>query len=273
VIPGTTAEHTPSRGVAFRFILVLTGVALWILCLVPPLSQWSRQYQYVESIQYCLFAISIPALLVAGAPWRRIGLASRSTYQFNADGISAPATRALWLDRVAMSRVGRPAVHRAYVLGTLFCLSAIMWRTVPAVNALVHHPWLAPVESVMLVGVGVALWLDLVESAPLRPGTTRPYRIGMSAMAMWTIWVLAYLSAMSARPWYGAFAHVAGHHLSSDIDQQISAGCMWFLSAGAFLPVIFWNLVHWLQSEEDPDDELYRLMRNQRIFGGVENGE
>jgi cytochrome c oxidase assembly factor CtaG len=268
---GASAEPPNPKGEGFRVALAPLGALLWVLALVPPLSQWAQRYEYVQSIQYCLFAISIPALLVAGAPWRRIGLATRAPYEFNADGIARPTSRALWLDRLAIARYGHPAAHRAYGLGVLFCVTSIVWRTVPAVNALVNHPWLVPVESLTLVGVGVVLWLDLVESRPLRPGPTRPYRIGISAVAMWTVWVLAYLSAMSDRPWYSAFAHVAGPHLSGDIDQQIGAACMWFLSAGAFLPVIYWNLVHWLASEDDPDDELYRLMRNQRIYGGVDS--
>jgi hypothetical protein len=42
---------------------------------------------------------------------------------------------------------------------------------------------------------------------------------------------------------------------------------MWFLSAAAFLPLVFWNLVHWLQSEENPTDELNRMVRRERILG------
>jgi hypothetical protein len=52
-------------------------------------------------------------------------------------------------------------------------------------------------------------------------------------------------------------------------DQQLSTGFMWLLSATAFLPVVFWNLVRWLQSEENPDDELVRIMRRERMFGAL----
>jgi hypothetical protein len=42
---------------------------------------------------------------------------------------------------------------------------------------------------------------------------------------------------------------------------------MWFISASAFMPIIFANLNRWLQSEEDPDEELYQLVRRDRSRG------
>jgi len=30
---------------------------------------------------------------------------------------------------------------------------------------------------------------------------------------------------------------------------------------------VFWNLVHWLQSEENPTDELNRMIRRERSIG------
>jgi hypothetical protein len=44
-------------------------------------------------------------------------------------------------------------------------------------------------------------------------------------------------------------------------------GLIWFISAGAFLPVIFSNLNQWLKSEDDPDDELHQLIRKDRVRG------
>jgi cytochrome c oxidase assembly factor CtaG len=233
-------------------------------------AHWARQYEFVESIRFCLLAVSIPALLVAGAPWRWLGLASRETYVLSADEISRPQTKSGWFDRLATARRGRSGDRQAYVLATLFCATAIFWRTTAAVDAVVSHAWLAPVESVVLVSVGVLLWMDLIESPPMKPGATRPFRIGMAAVCMWTVWVLAYLGAMSGNSWYPSFLHLAGHGLSLAADQQLSTGFMWLLPAGAFLPVVFWNLSHWLQSEENPDDELIRIMRKERMFGTID---
>jgi cytochrome c oxidase assembly factor CtaG len=262
-------EHARAKGEALRVVLAVLGFVLWILCLVPPVSQWSRQYEYVESIQYCLLSISIPALLASGAPWRWLGLASRDAYVFNADGVSAPPVQSRWIDWVALSRLGRLGDRQGYVLATLFCLTTIFWRVAPVVDFAVSHAWLAPIESVALVGVGLLLWLDLVESPPLKPSAARPFRIGMAAVSMWAVWVLAYLGAMSGRSWYPSFVHLAGHGVSLAADQQLSTGFMWLLSAASFLPVVFWNLMHWLQSEENPDDELSRIVRRDKFLGNI----
>ena len=269
MISQTSLEQIQSKREVWRAVLAVSGLILWILCLVPPVSHWARQYEYVESIRFCLFAMSIPALLVAGAPWRWLGLASRANYVIEADAMPAPQSGSRRFDRLATARLGRSGDRQAYFLVTLFCAAAVFWRTAAVVDAVVSHAWLAPIESVILIGVGVLLWLDLIESPPMKPGATRLFRIGMSAVAMWVVWALAYLGAMASNSWYPAFVHVAGHGVSLAADQQMSTGIMWFLSAAAFLPVVFWNLIHWLQSEENPDDELNRMVRKERKFGSL----
>ena len=123
------------------------------------------------------------------------------------------------------------------------------------------------VEAVTLIAVGVGLWLELVESPPLTPRLTRPGRVALAAIAMWTIWILAYLVGLSHASWYQAYPHHAGTGFSLSADQQLTTGMLWFVSACAFMPVVYWNLIRWLQSEEDPDEELHHLMRQERIRG------
>ncbi len=135
------------------------------------------------------------------------------------------------------------------------------------VDALIRHPWLLVVEAVTLVALGTGLWLELVESPPLVPRLSRPHRVALAAVSMWAIWVLAYLVGLSHASWYHAFTHHAGTGLSLSADQQLSTGMMWFISGCAFIPVVFWNLIQWLQSEEDPDEELHHLLRVERLRG------
>jgi cytochrome c oxidase assembly factor CtaG len=149
----------------------------------------------------------------------------------------------------------------------VFVAVALAWRLSPVVDALVRHAWLSIVESLTLVVVGVALWLDLIESDPFKPCTTRPFRIGASAIAMWVIWIDAYVMAMTKSSWYPAFESVSHRALSVSADQQLTAGVLWLFAALTFVPVVFWNLNQWLRSEEDPNDELYRLVRQERTRG------
>jgi cytochrome c oxidase assembly factor CtaG len=149
----------------------------------------------------------------------------------------------------------------------------LLWRSAPAVNALVHHHWLVIFEAVTLSIPTVFLMVEVIESPPLSPGVSRPYRIGLAAVVMWAAWIVAYLAGMSNDSWYTAFHHVAGKGLSANADQQLSTGFVWFLTAAVFVPIVFWNLVHWLQSEEDPNEDMIKLFRQERehgFFGSAE---
>ncbi len=62
---------------AFRDVVLGVAIVLLILCLVPPLATQARRYEFAEAIQYSILGVVIPALVAVGAPWRRLGLASR----------------------------------------------------------------------------------------------------------------------------------------------------------------------------------------------------
>jgi cytochrome c oxidase assembly factor CtaG len=81
---------------------------------------------------------------------------------------------------------------------------------------------------------------------------------------MWTAWVLAYMLAMSNGNWYPGYVHTPGLGVSLVADQQLAAGVIWALATFSFVPVIFWNLVQWLRTDEDADHELNRLVHEER---------
>jgi cytochrome c oxidase assembly factor CtaG len=228
---------------------------------------WTTQYEFAQAIQFCLFAIVVPYLLVAGGPWRWLGLTSNEPFDVNDDGSLVAPRRQLAADRWAQAKARRDGHARSIALLALFVAQAIVWRCAPVVDALIRHPWLSVVESLTLIAGGAFLWLELVDSAPFRAGAPRPYRIGVAAVAMWTVWVIAYLMAMAQNTWYHGFAHVGHALLSRAADQQVTTGLMWFMAAAGFLPIVFVNLYRWLQSEEDPDEELYQLVRKDRTRG------
>ncbi len=255
-------------------MVLAASLAVLVLCLVPPLSTEARRYEFVEAVQYCLLVVVVPALAVIGAPWRRLGLASADAPPAEVDGDSAQVPADLRpVDRLAYGRRRHPEALRSACFAALYLAGAALWRTPAGVNGLVRHPWLVAVEAVTLVPLGMGLWLELVESPPLTPRLSRPYRVALAAVCMWTIWVLAYLVGLSHASWYHAYVHHAGSGLSLSADQQLTTGVMWFISGCAFVPVVFWNLIRWLQSEEDPDEELHRLIRQERIRGRTVDGD
>ena len=88
----------------------------------------------------------------------------------------------------------------------------------------------------------------------------------LAAFVMWAFWILAYVVGLSNHDFYRNFHHVAGG-LSAAADQQIASAVLWFVAAVTFVPVIFWNALMWLKTEEDPDAELLALARAERRRG------
>ena len=263
----TSSEMTvPSKAwvPGFRGYLSILGVLMVLVWMVSPLWGWALKFGFVESIRFSVLGFAAPALIAVGAPWR--GPRPRGDAR---DLNSQPA----WLRRWNSRRVREKAQFRALTAATATIASTIFWRIPAVVSGLVHHPWLVIIEAVTLVVPSVLLMVEIVESPPLSPGISRPYRIGVSAVVMWSTWVVAYLSGMSHDAWYHAFHHVAGRGISAVADQQLSAGFVWFVTAIVFLPIIFWNLVYWLQSEEDPDEDILKLFRQEREHGFFGNAD
>lgn len=257
---------------ALRLTLLLLGLVLLVLSVVPPMATYARRYEFVEAIQFSLLAVIVPLFLASGSPWRRVGLAAAEPPRIGHDGAVEAPGGIRPVDRLALARRRHPEPWRAVVLGGVYLAAVIMWRVPGSVEALVRFPWLVLVEAGTLVPAGLAMWLELVESPPLTPRLSRPHRVGMAAIVMWVIWVLAYLVGLSRGAWYHGFDHSLATGISISADQQLTTGMIWMLSGAAFVPVVFWNLIFWLQSEEDPDDELYRLVRQERNRGpGVES--
>ena len=140
----------------------------------------------------------------------------------------------------------------------------VAWFTPALVAATLHHSWLGMIAVVTLTIGGIGLWLELVASPPLAPRSGHLRRVVLAAVAMWLVWVEAYLLAMSQTAWYSGFVHVSGHGLSLAADQQVAAVVLWFIATMVFTPVIFANAMSWLHAEGDPDDELRRIVREQR---------
>ena len=84
---------------------------------------------------------------------------------------------------------------------------------------------------------------------------------------MWSIWVLAYVLGMaSAKPYAHYHLQLTGS-ASHAADSQIATGILWFIAGCAYVPVVFSNLMLWLRSEENPDEELHRLVAEERRRG------
>jgi len=241
---------------AWRGWCLVAALVVLILALLPPLSAAARRTEYAQALQFALLAVVVPALVAVGAPWRRLGLA----------GHGAPDSSLRFVERRAESRRRHRELPRSLAFIAVDLAVVIAWHTPAVVRAGSEHGWLAPVEAVTLLVFGVGLWLELVPSPPLVPRSGPLRRAVLAALVMWSLWVLAYVVGMSNHDFYPNFSHVAGG-LSAASDQQIASAVLWVVSALALMPVIFWNALSWLKTEDDPDTELIALLRAERRRG------
>lgn len=238
-------ERKKDHFAQLRTGLVYLALALVVVVTLPPINAWARRIEWVEALQFCSYGVVAPALITIGAPWRLLRLDP------TVERLSTLRKRHLEPSRAAL-----------FVLAEL--VAFIGFRTPALVDWIAGSAWRSPLEAAALLPVGVAFWLELVDSPPLRPRSSRPVRIAFAAVAMWTIWILAYLVGLSHADWYQAYHRTGSGGSSIAIDQQVTTGLMWAIAAGAFVPVVFSNLMSWLSESEDPDRELRRLTRFER---------
>jgi cytochrome c oxidase assembly factor CtaG len=230
------------------------GAALVLGSMLPPMAALAHRYIFAESVQFAMFGLGGPALIVLGAPWRRLRLARGAG--------KPPAVEAGPLDRLAARRRERTSFARAGVFLVTFIVVAVAWRLPPAMDALARHPALVAAELVTLLAAGVGLWLELVGSPPLAPRLPRPQRAAVAALAMWSTWIAAYVLGFAGDAMFHAY-DPAGGALSAVADQEITAGLVWAVAGVCFVPVVFVTMLGWLRDSDDPDEELQRITRDE----------
>jgi hypothetical protein len=242
----TDYRPAPSRPWSARPWLAAAGIALIVACLVPPLSVLARRYLFVESIQFCVFALAAPALVA-------LGLAARA--------------RRRWTSFFATLSY--------LVAWAVLCL---FWRLPSVLDGLARHPVLLLPEALTLGAAGLGLWLALVPapgpapaaqpsvgqpSAPRRP---RPERALVAALAMWSLWAIAYVLGFAHDSVVHAYDQ-AGSHLGTVADQEITAFVLWAAAGLAFVPVMFTVLLTWLREGSEPAGEPARRMPGSSVRG------
>ena len=222
--PDERDSLVPPLFVRARFWPGVAAVILIASMLLPPAAGYARQYVFAQALQFVIFAVAGPALLVPAIP-RRARLPRPS----------------------GDARPGRPTAGAAIRL-VAFVAVATAWRLPAAVNALARHPALVAAEMITLLAVGRGIWVELAGSRPAAEQLPHPARAAMAAAAMWTIWVLGYLTGMSGTSWFVAYHHGAPGGLGAAADQQIAAAILWAVPALCFLPALYVIVIAWLGS-------------------------
>jgi cytochrome c oxidase assembly factor CtaG len=223
-----------------RPLSLLAAVALSLLMALPPIGSYARHDEVAQALQFVVFAAAAPALLVLGWP-----------------GLPVRASRSVlsvwrWL-RVPPALAGWPAARiSAGLLPSLGLV--ILWRVPVVLATLARDPALTALELVTLVAAGCALWAELAGPHIARDSLPRPVRAAMAAVAMWSIWVIAYITGMSTTGLVRAQAAVPDH--------QLAVGVMWAVPAVCYLPVIFATMTSWLGGREERAEPTAGLLAN-----------
>ncbi len=97
---------------------------------------------------------------------------------------------------------------------------------------------------ITLLAAGPGLWPELANASHGPGQLPRPARAAMAAAAIWTIWVLAYLTGMSSASWFAAYHHGApAGGLNAAADQQIAVAILWAVPTLCFLPVLYVTVI------------------------------
>jgi cytochrome c oxidase assembly factor CtaG len=232
-----------------RPVLGPLAVLLAAAVAVPPVATDARHYAAVQALQFVVFAAVVPALLILGWPaW------------FSRAGRARP---------LEPQRSDRAGVRAAVSLFPCLAL-VVVWRLPVVLAALGRDPALTAVELVTLVAAGAALWRELARPPATREPLSRPLRAAMAAVAMWTIWVIAYVTGMSA----GGATPLGASAVSSVGERQLGAGVLWAVSAICYVPVVFVMAMSWFHDRENPDAEARQMISAAGVpdLGSVSKG-
>jgi len=100
---------------------------------------YARQYALAQALQYVLFAVAVPALLVLGSPWRLVPLRRPGANSGRSPGLA-----------YGLTRPRRPGAARAVVVLVAFVALVIAWRVPVLLSALARDRGLAVAEMVTL---------------------------------------------------------------------------------------------------------------------------
>jgi cytochrome c oxidase assembly factor CtaG len=255
-----------------RVWLAIGALLLAVACLAPPVTSLAGRYVLAETAQFACFAIVIPAMLVLSAPWRLLGLARWTPA---ADPGSAPGNTSVTYvdsrncgaghsaaerpaDRLARIRAGNPSFMRSLAFLAAFAAVSVAWRVPAFIDAVARDQALAVAELASLLTAGIALWLELVPSPPLRPRGRGLHQAVTAALAMWLIWIIAYIQGSASRGVFHVYRYHPGGPLSAVADQELATALLWVVAAACFMPVIFTAAHRWLHDGDNVEAELER---------------
>jgi len=251
---GSGPSRQPHR--LARAVACQAGLLLALLAVVSPMGYWSYRFIWARSLQDVVLAIVAPALIVLGAPWRRLHRRDPRTAG-DADDDDA-------------ARRNRAAGWRAWPIAVAVAFCAIWWAWhAPALfDAALHSSAVYALEVASYLTVGTLLWLQLIDSPPLQPQLSPLRRVGLLLGVAASGTVLGLIRVYSSGLAYPAYLGFRHHVLSVISDQQVGGAVLWVIPLVPFSIVAVALAVGWLSEDESEATaaDFDRLLRRKSAW-------
>src|SRR5215831_4812804 len=229
------------RGQVGRAVAFQAGLLAALLAVVSPMGYWSYRFVWTRNLQDVVLAIGVPALIVLGAPWwplsRGLGLGGRLPGRGQRPAANADGSEAVGGDWA-------PGWRPLPILVTVaFCVTWWVWHLPAPFDAALRSPAVYALEVVTYLAAGILLWLQLVESPPLR----RVVLVMATAASGTVLGLIRVYGAGLAYPAYLGFRH---HVLSVVADQQVGGAILWVIPLVPFSILAVALAISWLNEDE-----------------------
>jgi cytochrome c oxidase assembly factor CtaG len=262
-LPGQPGRPRP-RAQAARAVAYQAGLLLALLAVVSPMGYWSYRFIWVRNLQDVVLAIAAPALIVLGAPWRplrqglgldgRLNRPDQRTAGDEAAGDEAAGDEPAGDEPAGGESAGRtwpPGWRAVPILVTVvFCAIWWLWHLPAPFDAALRSSALYAVEVVSYLTAGILLWLQLIESPPLRPQLAPLRRVVLVLAVATSGTVLGLIRVYSAGLVYPAYLGFRHDVLSVVADQQVGGAVLWVIPLVPLSVLAVALAIGWLQDEE-----------------------
>jgi putative membrane protein len=245
----TDAGRPRLTGAALREAVTFqAGLLLVLLAVVCPMGYWSYRFIWVRDLQDVVLAIGAPALIVFGAPWlplsRGLRLSGRPHRQ-------RPDVAGTMSDKQAAAGNGSARWQAVPIMITVaFCVIWWAWHVPALFDAALRNPLIYAAEVVTYLGVGIAFWLQLVDSRPLHPRSAKLHRVALLLGAAASGTVLGLIRVFSPGLAYPAYLGFHHHVLSVVADQQVGGAVLWVIPLVPFSLLAVSLVIGWLNDED-----------------------
>jgi cytochrome c oxidase assembly factor CtaG len=248
---GAAGPGRPARTAACQ-----AGLLLALLAVVSPMGYWSYRFVWARNLQDVILAIVAPALIVLGAPWRRRHRPDqRAAGDAGDDGAARRNRSPGW-------RVPPVAVTVA------FCAIWWAWHLPALFDAALRSSAIYALEMASYLAAGVLLWLQLVDSPPMRPRLSPLRRVALLLCVAASGTVLGLIRVYSSGLAYPAYLGFRHHVLSVVSDQQVGGAVLWVIPLVPFSIVAVALAVGWLSEDESEATaaDFDRLLRRKSAW-------